>query len=79
MVALTCRNVFAPSRDMDFVKDIVVKVINIRPDARFLVRIDGECNDKGFRRSRWLSSVAYRISCACVLLVNEGVYVSCVG
>ena len=48
-------------RDMDFVKDIVVKVINIRPDSRFLVGIDGERNDKGFRRSRWRSSFAYRI------------------
>ena len=38
---------------MDFVKHIVVEVVNIRSDARFLVGIDAKGDDKGFRRSRW--------------------------
>ena len=52
----------APGGDVDFVKHVVVEVVYVRPDPRFLVRIDAERDDEGFlaacprprrRKRRW--------------------------
>ncbi len=58
----SARRDITAGRHMDLVKHIVVEVVNIRPDSRFLVGIDGKGDDKGFRR---LGSSADQICFAC--------------